>query len=63
MKLKSVVSAVLISFVLSLLPTSVSALSADPQISPDYAQGYDRELFKHWIDADKNGCKTRAERL
>ena len=49
MKLKSVVSAVLISFVLSLLPTQVLALSADPQISPDYAQGYDRELFKHWI--------------
>ena len=63
MKLKSVVNTVLISFVLALLPSQVSALSADPQISPDYSQGYKRKLFKHWIDADKNGCKTRAEVL
>ena len=64
MKLKYLVSAVSISFVLSLLPTQVSALSADPQISPDYSQGYERKLFgKDWIDADKNGCKTRAEVL
>ena len=63
MNLNSVVNTVLISFVLALLPTQVSALSADPQISPDYSQGYDRELFKHWIDADKNGCTTRAEVL
>lgn len=63
MKLKSVVSAVLISVVLSLLPTQVLALSPDPQISPDYSQGYDRNLFKHWVDADKNGCTTRAEVL
>lgn len=63
MKLKSGVSAVLISVVLSLLPTQVLALSADPQISPDYLQGYDRKLFKHWIDADKNDCSTRAEVL
>ena len=25
--------------------------------------GYDRSLFKHWIDADKNGCNTRQEVL
>jgi hypothetical protein len=25
--------------------------------------GYDRTLFKHWIDADKNGCDTRKEVL
>ena len=25
--------------------------------------GYDRSLFKHWIDADKNGCVTRKEVL
>ncbi len=64
MKIKSVVNTVLISFVLALLPTQVSALSADPQISPDYSQGYERKLFGiDWMDADKNGCNTRSEVL
>ncbi|MCK1817386.1 HNH endonuclease family protein [Streptomyces sp. XM4011] len=25
--------------------------------------GYNRDLFKHWIDEDKDGCSTRAEVL
>ena len=29
----------------------------------EYFGGYDRNLFKHWIDADKNGCDTRKEVL
>jgi len=62
--LNSVVNTVLISSALALLPTQVLALSADPQISPDYSEGYERKLFgKDWIDADKNGCNTRAEVL
>ena len=32
-------------------------------IAVDRLEGYDRTLFKHWIDADKNGCDTRAEVL
>ena len=32
-------------------------------ISTDQLEGYDRGRFKHWIDADKNGCDTRAEVL
>jgi hypothetical protein len=39
------------------------ALSAAPQIAQDKDTGYDRSLFKHWIDENKNGCDTRAEVL
>ena len=31
--------------------------------APERIGGYDRKLFKHWIDADKNGCDTRKEVL
>lgn len=32
-------------------------------IAPDHTEGYERALFKLWVDADKNGCDTRAEVL
>ena len=42
----------------------VDALLADLEVRPDSAQsGYDRSLFGSWIDADGNGCNTRAEVL
>ena len=39
------------------------ALTTSPQVARDQESGYDRSLFKHWIDTDKNGCDTRAEIL
>jgi hypothetical protein len=33
------------------------------QFAEEYVGGYDRKLFNHWIDADKNGCDTRKEVL
>ncbi len=30
---------------------------------PEHPAGYDRALFIHWIDADKDGCSTRSEVL
>lgn len=33
------------------------------QYAEEYIGGYDRKLFKHWVDADKNGCDTRKEVL
>ena len=29
------------------------------QFAEEYVGGYDRKLFNHWIDADKDGCDTR----
>lgn len=44
-------------------PITVSASSLPLTISEDNLFGYNRNLFKHWIDADKDGCNTRAEVL
>ena len=32
-------------------------------IAPEQEGGYDRKLFKHWSDLDKDGCDTRREVL
>ena len=46
---------------LSIYPTTAN--SAELVIAADRTSGYNRSLFKHWIDADRNGCNTRAEVL
>ena len=38
------------------------ALAALP-VQGESRVGYERTKFKHWTDADKNGCNTRAEVL
>ena len=47
------------------LSTQIGANAGDGIlfISSDQLDGYDRARFKLWIDADKNGCDTRAEVL
>ena len=59
-KIIKVIALIVISSVF-LVPSN--ALTTAPQIAPDKESGYDRSLFKHWIDANKNGCDTRAEVL
>ena len=44
-------------------PQSLSALLDELVVAPEHRDGYDRELFPHWIDADLDGCNTRREVL
>jgi hypothetical protein len=38
-------------------------LLASMEIEPEVTSGYDRSLFKHWIDADGDSCNAREEVL
>lgn len=43
-------------------PTALSVLGTIT-VEKEYSSGYNRALFKHWIDANSNGCDTREEVL
>ncbi|WP_369432038.1 HNH endonuclease family protein [Glycomyces amatae] len=42
--------------------TLAEALAALP-VEEESRDGYDRDLFRHWVDEDKDKCNTRAEVL
>jgi len=52
-----------IVFLTSLSQQLSSASTHELVVAEDKLSGYKRSAFKHWIDADKNGCNTRAEVL
>ena len=43
-------------------PTALSVL-ATITVQNEYKTGYVRSFFKHWVDANSNGCDTREEVL
>jgi hypothetical protein len=53
----------LVALLVSLTQSPVSANTLELVVAEDKNSGYKRSAFKHWIDADKNGCNTRAEVL
>ena len=50
-------------FLIASFPVPVIANTLQLVVADDKTTGYNRSSFKHWIDADRNGCNTRAEVL
>ena len=57
-------TALTLSVALSTLTApAAQALDLPLTVAADQISGYERSLFKHWIDADKDRCDTRKEVL
>jgi hypothetical protein len=57
------VPVLLLALLSGLLQTPAQADTLQLTVAEDKTTGYNRSAFKHWIDADKDGCDTRSEVL
>lgn len=62
LKKKKVVTTTIAKGSVGTNPTALSVL-ATITVQNEYKTGYSRSYFKHWIDANGNGCNTREEVL
>jgi hypothetical protein len=62
LKKKKVVTTTIAKGSVGTNPTALSVL-ATITVQNEYKSGYSRSYFKHWIDANGNGCNTREEVL
>ena len=63
MSKRIILLALSILFIPAISMPSAEAADIILKIAPDQLTGYDRSLFKLWVDTDKNGCDTRKEVL
>ena len=57
-------TALTLALAMNMLTTpAAQAFDLPLTIAPDQLSGYERTLFMHWIDADKDKCDTRKEVL